>query len=132
MTGFGKVLRDLRERTRLSQSKLAEYAGYDHSFVSRLESEHRQPTRESIRRFYETLRVANGTINTADYQRLMEAAGFLVPDADELPPSETEIKSLLLLLEGELRNDLGSNRDKRTLIYSIRLMLDGCTYKDIA
>ena len=36
--GFGPVLKRFREARRVSQSKLAERAGFDHSYVSRLES----------------------------------------------------------------------------------------------
>lgn len=41
---FGKVLRDLRTESKLSQEKLAELAGYDRTYISLLERGLRQPT----------------------------------------------------------------------------------------
>jgi transcriptional regulator with XRE-family HTH domain len=46
--GFGKTLKHYREGRRVSQSKLAERAGLDHSYVSRLESGARTPTRDAV------------------------------------------------------------------------------------
>ena len=40
---FGSLLKTLRERHGVSQSKLAERADFDHSYVSRLESGARMP-----------------------------------------------------------------------------------------
>ena len=46
--GFGVTLKRFREARRVSQSKLAERAGFDHSYVSRLESSARTPTRDAV------------------------------------------------------------------------------------
>ena len=49
-TAFGSALNDVLTAHRLSQSKAAEMAEYDHSYVSRLVSDARMPTREFIDR----------------------------------------------------------------------------------
>jgi len=41
---FGKVLRDARERAKLSQEALADMAGLDRTYVSLLERGRRQPS----------------------------------------------------------------------------------------
>ena len=48
MVTFAPLLREYRDRRRLSQSRLAEAAGFDHSYVSRLESGTRMPTRDAL------------------------------------------------------------------------------------
>lgn len=47
---FGELLAAYRTRMRpsLSQSRLAERADYDHSYISRLEAGHRVPTRDAV------------------------------------------------------------------------------------
>ena len=41
---FGQVIRELREKHRFSQEKLAEYSSLDRSFISLLECGHKQPS----------------------------------------------------------------------------------------
>lgn len=72
---FGALLRDLRLPRRLSQSKLAERAGYDHSFVSRIEAGSRQPTRDAAQRLARAL-----DLDAVGTSRLLAAAGFLSGD----------------------------------------------------
>lgn len=72
---FGTLLRDLRLPRRLSQSKLAERAGYDHSFVSRIEAGSRQPTRDAAQRLALAL-----DLDDAGRNRFLAAAGFLSGD----------------------------------------------------
>ena len=69
---FGVVLARLRRRVRISQSKLAERADFDHSFVSRLENGNRQPTREAVGRLARAL-----GLDDEDAAGLYAAAGFL-------------------------------------------------------
>ena len=49
--GFAQLLKQYRETTRISRSRLAESSGFDHSYVSRLESGHRMPTRDAVVKF---------------------------------------------------------------------------------
>jgi transcriptional regulator with XRE-family HTH domain len=69
---FGGVLRDFRERLGVSQAKLAKLAEFDHSFISRLESGARMPTREAVDRLAAALR-----LEPEERDRLRNAAGFL-------------------------------------------------------
>lgn len=71
-TAFAARLRHYRELHRRSQSQLAKRAGVDHSYVSRLESGLRPPTRAAIER------LADALGSDADERRLLFAsAGFL-------------------------------------------------------
>ncbi len=69
---FATALRQSRENSGLSQSRLAARAGYDHSYVSRLESDTRAPTRDAV------LSLGNA-MGLAEVERdyLLAAAGFL-------------------------------------------------------
>lgn len=53
--GFGKVLRELRLKTDLSQEQLALETGYDRTYVSLLERGLRQPTLKTLFAFAKTL-----------------------------------------------------------------------------
>lgn len=59
---FGKVLRELRERAKLSQEELADAADLDRTYVSMLERAKRQPTLETLFRIAAALKVAPATI----------------------------------------------------------------------
>ncbi len=69
--GFAGLLREVREDKGLSQSRLAARAGYDHSYVSRLESDSRSPTRDAVIHLCEAL-------GSTDFERdeLLQSAGF--------------------------------------------------------
>jgi len=75
---FAKVLKDVRlsQETFLSQSKLAEKLGCDHSYISRLEDGSRLPSREFLVRM-----TMNLEMSTVVQNRLFTSAGFspLVP-----------------------------------------------------
>ena len=72
---FGPALKRSREARGVSQSKLAERAGYDHSYVSRLESGVRTPTRDAVDRLGEAL-----ALPEEDRDALRHAAGFRPED----------------------------------------------------
>lgn len=95
-TEFGTLLFRLRAAVpgQLSQSKLAEKAGFDHSYVSRLESGARMPTREAVDRLAEHL--GDGT-----HDQLLTAAGFLPVDVSSLLSSEPVVGDVLDLLQDE-------------------------------
>lgn len=68
---FGSTLKQLREPRRISQSKLAERAGFDHSYVSRLESGARKPAREAVEQLADALEAT-----LAERDQLLTSAGF--------------------------------------------------------
>jgi transcriptional regulator with XRE-family HTH domain len=72
MSEFGPLLKGFREARYLSQSKLADRASLCHSYVSRLESGARMPTRESVDRLAAALK-----LEPEERDRLLNAAGFL-------------------------------------------------------
>lgn len=72
--GFGVALRPLREARRMSQSKRAEGADFDHSYVSRRERGARMPTVDAGERLSKALGLRKQEADTRK-----AAAGFL-PD----------------------------------------------------
>lgn len=95
-SGFGATLRRLREAGRTSQSRLAERAGFDHSYVSRLECGARTPTREAAVQLAEAL-----GLDHAGQDSLLAAAGFLPRDVGSLLAGEPEVVEVLNLLRDE-------------------------------
>ena len=93
---FGRLLKRCREARGVSQSKLAERAGFDHSYVSRLESGARTPTRDAVDRLGEAL-----ALNQIERDALLAAAGFLPRDVSSLLSSEPVIGEVLDLLQDE-------------------------------
>jgi len=96
MTEFGQLLKALRERRGVSQSKLAERAEFDHSYVSRLEGGARMPTRDAVDRL-------GGALGLGESERdaLLAAAGFLPRDVTNLLSSEPVLGEVLDLLKNE-------------------------------
>lgn len=95
-TRFSLVLKGLREEVRVSQSKLAERAGFDHSYVSRLESGTRTPTREAV----EQLALALGAGPGAQ-DDLLAAAGFLPHELGSLLAEEPELSEVVNILRSD-------------------------------
>jgi transcriptional regulator with XRE-family HTH domain len=93
---FGRLLKRCREARGVSQSKLAERAGFDHSYVSRLESGARTPTRDAVDRLGEAL-----GLNQVERDALLAAAGFLPRDVSSLLSSEPVIGEVLDLLQDD-------------------------------
>lgn len=94
--GFGPALKRFREERRVSQSKLAERAGFDHSYVSRLESGARTPTRDAV----EQLAIALG-LEQVQQDELLASAGFLPHEISSLLSGEPEITEVLGLLQND-------------------------------
>lgn len=67
------LLRDYRDRLRLSQSQLAEIVGADHSYISRIENGTRRPSRAMI----EKLTLAFG-LQEREREEFFLAAGFSI------------------------------------------------------
>jgi transcriptional regulator with XRE-family HTH domain len=95
-TEFGTLLKSLREKRGVSQSKLAERAEFDHSYVSRLESGARMPTREAVDRLGEAMNLEQPQLDS-----LLAAAGFLPRDVSSLLSSEPVIGEVLDFLQDE-------------------------------
>jgi transcriptional regulator with XRE-family HTH domain len=93
---FGGLLKSMREARRISQSKLAERADFDHSYVSRLESGARMPTREAVERLAAALNLAQ-----AEEDGLLAAAGFLPRDVASLLSDEPVLGEVLDLLQND-------------------------------
>ena len=93
---FGVQLKILREGRRVSQSKLAERADFDHSYVSRLESGARMPTRDAVERLAAALQVSQG-----EEDALLAAAGFLPRDVSSLLSEEPVVGEVLGLLQDD-------------------------------
>lgn len=93
-SAFGACLRRLRlARGRVSQSNLAVRADFDHSYVSRLESGARMPTKEAVDRLADALALSDG-----ERDELLASAGFLPRDVSSLLTSEPVIGRALDLL----------------------------------
>lgn len=95
-TPFAELLRRYREAARVSQSRLAQLSGFDHSYVSRLESGRRAPTREAVLR----LAAALG-LGPAERDNLLAAAGFLPQRAEHLFGDVPVLTDVVQLLQSE-------------------------------
>ena len=93
---FGIRLKGLREARRVSQSKLAERADFEHSYVSRLESGARMPTRDAVERLARAMGLSQG-----EQDALLAAAGFLPRDVASLLSDEPAIGEVLDLLQND-------------------------------
>jgi transcriptional regulator with XRE-family HTH domain len=94
MAGFAPMLREYRDRRRLSQSRLAEAAGFDHSYVSRLESGTRMPTRDAVVKLADAM-----LLSDSERDSLLAAAGFMPGRIESLFASEPVLSEVLGLLQ---------------------------------
>lgn len=118
---FGRALKHIREARNLSQSKLAERANFDHSYVSRLESGARSPTRDAV----EAIVAAMG-LQSDDHDRLLAAAGFLPKDVTTLLEDEPQAAEIVHLLGNDqvpesIRNSVRSQLVE--IAYLVRLTI---------
>ena len=91
---FAQLLKQYREGGRVSQSRLAEIAGFDHSYVSRLESGNRTPTREAVAKLAEALGLA-----PEQRDSLLAAAGYMPQRVESLLADEPVLTEVLRLLQ---------------------------------
>lgn len=70
-SAFGELLANLRNARGWSQGRLAQQAGIDRSYLSRLEAGARSPERETVAHLADAL-----VLPMADRDRLLAAAGF--------------------------------------------------------
>lgn len=104
--GFAPMLRDLRDCRRLSQSRLAAAAGFDHSYVSRLESGNRMPTRDAVQKLADAMALDDDERDT-----LLASAGFMPGRIESLFANEPILSEVLGLLQDgtvpdEVRDDV--------------------------
>lgn len=104
--GFAGLLRDMRDRRRLSQSRLAEAAGFDHSYVSRLESGNRMPTRDAVLKLGDAM-----ALEESERDALLASAGFMPGRIESLFANEPVLSEVLGLLQDgsvpdEVRDDV--------------------------
>ncbi len=94
---FGQTLTRLRTAQRLSQNQLAQRAGLNHSYISRLESGGRgDPSRVVVEQFVGALGLDT---SGRDADELRMAAGFLPVDPAHLLTGETSLAKLAALME---------------------------------
>jgi transcriptional regulator with XRE-family HTH domain len=98
---FATILRRFRMEKRMSQARLADGADFNHSYVSRLESGARAPTRDAVERLSRSMSLAQ-----VDEDTLLAAAGFLPRNTLSLLHTEPEFAEMLRLLQdGSLHPD---------------------------
>ncbi len=90
---FAQVLAELRTMRGLSQSRLAHEAGFDHSYISRLEAGKREPSRDTVMALAEVL-----TLRPVELDRLLIAAGFRPTDDSSLFADEPALAEAVRLL----------------------------------
>jgi transcriptional regulator with XRE-family HTH domain len=90
---FASVLAELRINRGLSQSRLAHEAGFDHSYISRLEASKREPSRETVVALAEVLE-----LSALELDRLLIAAGFRPTDDSSLFADEPALAEAVRLL----------------------------------
>lgn len=73
---FGTELATLRKMSHVSQDKLAELSDLDHSFISRLETGTRKPSRDTVERISAALELDAGNRDV-----LLQSAEFLPASA---------------------------------------------------
>lgn len=103
---FAHTLREYRDRRRMSQSRLASAAGFDHSYVSRLESGSRTPTRDAVVKLAEAM-----LLSDSERDALLASAGFMPGRIESLFASEPVLSEVLGLLQdravpAEVRDDV--------------------------
>ena len=70
---YAELVTATRKRLGMSQTKLADQAKYDHSYVSRLENGQRTPTIRAVRRINDALGIEP---DSKEAMQMMNAAGF--------------------------------------------------------
>ena len=110
---FAQVLAELRTMRGLSQSRLAHEAGFDHSYISRLEAGKREPSRDTVMALAEVL-----TLRPVELDRLLIAAGFRPTDDSSLFADEPALaEAVRLLRDSRLPEPLRANiREVITLL----------------
>jgi transcriptional regulator with XRE-family HTH domain len=93
MMSFAAVLAEFRNARGLSQSRLAHEAGFDHSYISRLEAGKREPSRDTVLALGDVLE-----LDSRQLDHLLVAAGFRPTDDSNLFADEPAIAEAVRLL----------------------------------
>jgi len=104
---FGKRLKELRKKARLTQRELAQKVGIDFTYLSKLESGATPPPSEKV-----ILELAN--VLNADRDELLTLAGKIPPDISQLFTKPAVIRLLRTIQRGQ-RMLTASNRKRRNL-----------------
>jgi transcriptional regulator with XRE-family HTH domain len=86
----GSVIAEFRLSRNMSQVNLAVNADFDHSYISRLESGSRNPTRDALERISRALR-----LNHSEEAVLMNAGGFIATHRSQEHREWSELFSLV-------------------------------------
>jgi transcriptional regulator with XRE-family HTH domain len=110
---FAEALAELRTSRGLSQSRLAHEAGFDHSYISRLEAGKREPSRETVLALAEVL-----ALTEVQLDRLLIAAGFRpINDSNLFADEPALAEAVRLLRDPRLPEPLRNNmREMITLL----------------
>lgn len=95
---FARILHQLREGRGVSQSRLAEESGFDHSYVSRLENGKRRPTRDAVEKIADVDVLA---LDSEEKDRLLIAAGYIPERTENLFIEEPELCEIWRFLKSE-------------------------------
>jgi transcriptional regulator with XRE-family HTH domain len=100
---FSELLKHYRELHGISQSKLGELAGLDHSYISKLESNHRNPDRSAVDKVARAL-----NLSEVSTDKLLAGAGFLPRNANNLleTPELRYLSDLMMVMPEPLRADV--------------------------
>ena len=111
---FGAALKRRRLARGISQSKLALDAGFDHSYLSRIEAGERNPT-------YSAILAMTVALDCTDDERdvLLMYGGFL-------PPGWRAIDSDLLVLHAALHSDELPDGFRAAMRDAVRALVRGC------
>lgn len=93
---FARLLKQYREEQGVSQSRLAESSEFDHSYVSRLESGNRAPTRDAVNKLADALGLDAGQRDS-----LLAAAGFMPQRVESLFADEPVLSDVFSLLHND-------------------------------
>ena len=95
-TQFARMLRQFREDRQISQSRLAEASNFDHSYVSRLESGNRAPTRDAVNKLADAL-----MLSANERDSLLASAGFMPQRVESLFADEPVLGDVFTLLHND-------------------------------
>lgn len=112
---FAAALQLARFAAGLTQPKLAEAAGMDHSYVSRMESGVRTPSRAAANRLADAL-----GLDGPHRDRFLAAAGFMPGDVASLIDDEPECGDLLR----RLAHPDTPERQRHAIRAAVRALLD--------
>lgn len=99
------LFRQYREEAGLSQNRLSIEAGYDHSYVSRIEGGTRTPTREALKAFITSM----GLLGEDKDYLLMDAFGYVTERHILASP-------LIIAIHNRVRTDENFERSLRSVL----------------